>query len=644
MKKILVSCIIMAVLALPALCMAETGTTEIEEVVVTATRSEAPVAKIGGSSLTVITAEDIAARQQHTVEEVLKSVPGLDIVANGGPGTLSSVFLRGADSKNTLVMIDGVMYNDPSGANRGAKLANITVDNIERIEVVRGPLSVLYGSNATAGVVNIITKKGKGKPSVYAGVEGGSYDTYKMYGGSSGAISKLNYSVAASYTDTAGFSIADDDNDQILHDGNTSEKDGWENTTFSAKLGVDITPNFDVNGTVRRQDSEVENDDYSSTLGYAGDQFAGTTPQPDGKKLQWTDSDETLYKFDVNNRFLDGMFNTSFYYQATDADRIMYDSDGQKDSEFFGNSSEYGGQGAFNYNNLNILTVGASYFKEEMETSTITPKEADLTSIWGQDQLYILPGLDLVAGVRHDDHEKFGGKTTYRVAPAYTIEQTQTVLKVSYGTGFRAPSLFELFSSYGNEELKPETSVGWDAGFEQILLDNNIKFGATYFNLRFDDRIAYDFATSKYQQAEGTTKTSGIEAFVQWSPIADLDLQLNYTYSHAKDPDGIRLVRRPLNKLFFNARYRLFEKARVNLDVRWVDERDANTSSKDKDGNQVKNLDAYTLVNVSASYDITKWLQVYGRIDNLFDTFYEEAWSYAAPGFSAYGGIKLSYN
>ena len=121
-------------------------------------------------------------------------------------------------------------------------------------------------------------------------------------------------------------------------------------------------------------------------------------------------------------------------------------------------------------------------------------------------------------------------------------------------------------------------------------------------------------------------------------------MQLNYTYSHAKDPDGIRLVRRPLNKLFFNARYRLFEKARVNLDVRWVDERDANTSSKDKDGNQVKNLDAYTLVNVSASYDITKWLQVYGRIDNLFDTFYEEAWSYAAPGFSAYGGIKLSYN
>ncbi|MBW2608587.1 MAG: TonB-dependent receptor, partial [Deltaproteobacteria bacterium] len=255
MKKLLILHVIVFIFLLQGWCMAENEKKDgesivtMEEVVVTATKTELSMEKIGGSSVTVITAEDIEDKKLSTVKEVLKGVQGIDVKATGGPGTQTSIFMRGADSKNTLVLLDGIMVNDPSSLHRNADLANLTVDNIERIEVVRGPMSVLYGSNATAGVINIITKKGKGKPSVYAGTEGGSYGTWRVYGGTSGASDKFNFALAASMTETGGFSQANDENNRIPHAGNTYEDDGWKNTTISGKAGTDITPDFDINAT-----------------------------------------------------------------------------------------------------------------------------------------------------------------------------------------------------------------------------------------------------------------------------------------------------------------------------------------------------------------------------------------------------------
>jgi vitamin B12 transporter len=631
-------------------------TVKTQDVVVTATRTETDPGKIGGTSLSVVTAADIAAKQLLTVEEVIKTVPGLDIVGSGGAGAASSVFLRGADAKNTLVLIDGIMVNDPASPNRGADLANLTADNIERIEVVRGPISTLYGSNATAGVVNIITKPGSGKPRVYASGEGGSYNTWKLAAGSDGATGRINYSINAARTETDGFSAANADNDRIPQNGNTDEDDGWENTTVSGKLGVDITDQLDLNAVFRWIDSTVDTDDYSFS-GYAGDRFDfvgfSQVPAPNGRKEARQDTEQAFGKLDLGFHLMDDALNGRLYYQAGDTKREGFDNDGQRNWDYDGQTSEGGFQGDWRIPGVNVLTAGISYWKEEMDSdsSGIEGVDADLTSYWLQDQVTLAWGLDLVAAVRLDDHKTFGNETTWRIAPAYTIAASGTLLKASYGTGFRAPSLFELFSVYGNTELEAETSRGWDAGIEQPLADGTARIGLAYFDMVFEDRIAWDpnriipgaAFPGGYNQLEGDTTTKGVEAFLTWSPVPVVDLILNYTYTDTEDPDGQPLVRRPENKVAFTARYRFLEKGLVNLDLLWVDDRPAITSAADADGNPVETLDAYTVVNLAARYNLTDTFQIFGRIDNVLDENYEEAWSYATPGLSAYAGVKVTF-
>lgn len=634
-KKLYVAGVLVGML-MPLASQAEEPISTMKEVVVTATRTTNTLGTVGGSSVTVITSEDIEAKQHVTVEEMLKEVPGVDIVANGGLGTSTSVFIRGADSKNTLVLVDGVMFNDPAASNRQANLANLTTDNIERIEVVRGPMSVLYGSNATAGVVNIITKKGKGKPSFYVGGESGSYGTWKTYGGASGSVEKFNYALNASRTETQGFSTADDDNDRIPHtNGSTSEKDGWENTTLSGNVGFEVAQNFDIAASIRYMDSRVDTD--SSVSGYLQDNDLGSNID------KYTDTEQFFGRLNIHNNLLDGLLDSNLYYQMSDTDREINDDFGR--TLYDGKSSEIGWQGSLNIHDNNIATIGASYFEENMDSSggfsVIRDKTANISSYWLQDQLTLGDAFDVVAGVRLDRHDRFGSETTYRVSPSYFIEKTSTTLKANYGTGFRAPSLFELHDpTSGNASLEAETSYGWDGGIEQDLFDGKARAGVTYFETTFDNLIKWD---SIYIQSTGKTKTKGVESFVAFYPMPDLDLKLNYTYTDSSDADGARLVRRPLNKVYFSARYHFLEKATMNMDIQWAGKRDASSFAKDKDGNLVGTLDSYTVVNLAARYTLTDKVEIYGRIDNLFDEEYEEAWSYAVPGLSGYVGLKFTY-
>jgi vitamin B12 transporter len=609
-----------------------------QEVVVTATKTVNSIADAGGSSVTVITAEDIKNSGQQTVEEVIKGTAGIDVVANGGLGSTTSVFMRGADSGATLVLVDGVPVNDPSSSSRKADLANLMVDNIERIEVVRGPVSVLYGSNAMAGVINIITRRGSGAPKAYAGLEGGSFGTWKAYAGVQGKKDVLSYSLDISRLKSDGFSIADDRNPRIPHAGNTSEKDGFSNTTISANIGYEISKKIHLDTILRYIDSTVELDDYL-WAGYAGDR---SDADPAGKKDNHTDSRRFIGRLalSIDTRPL----LSTLYYNFSDERRDIYDNENYKTDLYKGTIHEVGWQGDLSVAENNTLTAGIAYQKEHADTESYLymsslDRTAGMSSVFLQDQ-WKTGGFKLVSAVRHDDHETFGGHFTWRVAPSFKIGST--TFKASYGTGFRAPSLYELYSDYGNPALEPEKSRGWDAGVEHRFSEI-FRAGGTWFRTDFDNRIDYDWVTSKYAQVPGTTRTWGIESFAEWNPSKSLFLTAQYTWTHTEDPDGNPLVRRPEHKVSLSQTWKANEKLRLGTSLLWVGERREITYAMDKDGNPAGNLESYFLVNLSGSYKISANIELYGRIDNLFDEYYEEAWSYAAPGRSAYAGIKVTY-
>jgi vitamin B12 transporter len=627
--------------------------TTMDQVVVSVTQTETTSAKIGGNSVTVITAKEIEEKNAHTVLELLKTVPGVFVTSTGGMGTSSSVFIRGADSKNTLVMLDGVVLNDPSSANRSADLSDINLDQVERIEVVRGAMSVMYGSNAAAGVINIITQKGSRDPEATASVEGGSYGTWKTGAHASGATDKFTYAVSGSYLSRDGFSIADKDNPRISQNGNTDENDGYDNLTLSGNFGIEFNENFSVSSTLRYVDSKVDLDDYEG--GYSGDNIRSTwvpdpvtgawvntlVSNPDGPTHKRSESEQTIGRIGIDNRFADGRFESVLSWKFNRNDRQAYDNDNLPWYDYKGDTDDFSWQGNIDFD-THVLSLGAGYFNEAMESQSSGMPDTDTQTLsyWLQDQLFVGENLVLIAGARMDDHQSFGRKTTFRIAPAYEIFSTGTRFKASFGTGFRSPSLYELYSVYGNPDLEPEKSQGWDLGVEQGFLDDLLTLGVTYWEMDFENRIDYDMLISKYNQLEGDTETRGVEVSAAWTPLKDLFFNINYTYTHTQDPEGNPLVRRPENQVGLTASYRFLEKWQVGMDARWVDERAASPYALDKDGNVIGTLDDYTVVNLSGSCDITDRFQIFARVDNLFDEYYEDAFSYATPGLSGYIGLK----
>ncbi len=592
-----------------------------DEMIVTATKTLNSISDTGGSSVTVISAEDIRNSGKQSVEEVIKGTAGIDVASNGGPGTLASVFLRGADAKNTLLLIDGVPANDPADANRAPDFSNLTVDNIDRIEIVRGTVSFLYGSNASAGVINIITKKGTSTPESFAGVEGGSYGTYKVYGGTRGQQGILNYSVGVSRFKTEGFSAVDQNNSWINPTGKVFEKDGYENTALSGNFGLRLNEHTSLETALRYTKADVAYD-YSGSdtpgLNQGSNQFSGRI----ALKMNYKPLVSTVY------------------YNVYDQDRSYLNSD-VVSSKFNGHRYEIGWQGDVAVEENNTVSVGLNYQQESMINqnfgtyASLLDKGVGSNSVFLQDQ-WRLGGLNVVGGLRYEDNEKFGSKTTYRVAPSYTINDT--VLKFSYGTGFRAPSLYELFSPYGNTQLTAETTSGWDTGFEQKVSDR-LKFGATYFRMDFDNRIDFNLSTYTYAQVAGLTKTSGVESFVEWKPIEQLLLACNYTYTSTADPLGSELLRRPKNKVGITGTGKVSSKLKVSTNMQWVGTR----IDHGVEGKTTGQLPSYFLMNMTGSYQLTDKIELYGRVDNVFNCYYEEAWGYATPGRSAYAGIKVSF-
>lgn len=641
MKKVIFSFMIMAILITVNQAWADEAQSvesadketadvkyDLGNVIVSATKTETYQAEIG-SSTTVITAEDIRKSGKRSVQEVLRDVPGLTVMQSGALGGQTSVFMRGANAGQTLVMLDGIEVNDPIEGNRSFDFANLITDNIERIEVVRGPQSTLYGSDAMAGVINIITKKGTGKPKVEGYFEGGSHNTFRENFGLSGiALDKLDYSFSATRLDSDGISAVE----------GGSENDPYHNITLSSRVGYEISDSAKLSLVAHYTDAK-KSIDTSDNLTYALIDMQNYT--------SWSKDLSTKFAFDQSiNSWWTHTLSFS-YHDIRRKDKKEWDPVNQDNVNdwYKGDNKKVEWQHNFSPVKWNILTAGLEYEDETGSSyyysDTYGPsaskqdrKSVDNMGYYFQDQLKVWDKLFITPGIRIDDNELFGTETTYKVSAAYVISETGTRLKANWGTGFKAPSLFQLYSTYGSPDMMPEKSKSYDFGFEQSFLKDKLSFDLTYFHNDFKDMIDYNYASSKYKNV-GKAITKGFEFGTKFIPFNTLTLAANFTYTDTEDKEtGLELLRRPQRQLNFDANWAFMPNANLNFGANYVGSR--------KDSGYVTDK-AYTIFRMAASYDITKNLQVFGRIENLFDKKYQEVYGYETMGRSFYAGIKGSF-
>lgn len=621
--------LIMSLCSQVAFCDTPTVTIYGEEIVVTATKIEQHQAEVG-SSTTVITSEQIERAGKETVLEVLRQVPGLTVMQSGGLGGLTNIYLRGSKPGHTLVLIDGVEVNDPMVTDRSFDFAHLTTDNIERIEIVRGPQSTLYGSDALGGVINIITKKGKGKPKVSISAEVGAHSTFRESANVNGSTEAAAYSLSLSRLDSKGISRAADG----------AEKDGYKNSAASSYLSYDILDNANLNLSLRYTDSKADIDDggYDDDPNYtaSNENFASRLELVQGLKSFW---DHKL----------------SFSYSKTDRkygdDKDAESSNEKMDSWYKGDNKKVEWQHNFSTLDKSIITAGLEY--EEEGGSSYSYSEGD----WGpyeskferktvsnkgfylQNQPKLADWLFVTAGLRVDDHELFGRETTWKVSIA-TIGRV-TRIRANWGTGFKAPSLFQLYSSYGSPDLKPDRSKSYDLGFKKGLLNDKVAFGLTYFHNDFENMVDWDSATYKYKNI-GRARTNGLEADLSIKPIENLEVEANYTRTETEDKEtGLELLRRPKEEISLNANWHPWAKANLNLGITYIGKR-KDIKYAGWTAERIT-MEDYTTVDLSCLYKITDKFQVFGRIENLLDEEYQEVYGFAAPGRSLYAGGKANF-
>ena len=610
---------------------------EAEQIVVTANRTATPVSKVG-LSVSVISAEDIARLQSPGVTELLRVVPGVTATRSGGIGTLSSVFVRGASSDHTVALIDGVKLNDPSTPAGGFDFGRLMTGNIERIEVVRGPQSVLWGSQAIGGVVNILTRKADGdKPLVNALAEYGYRDTIDLVGNAATRLGPVSLSGGASYLRTDGISAFSSARGGTEHDGTRAY-----GANLNANVAFTDALSLDLRGWYSNSRTEIDGFTPSFTFGDTD---------------QYTRAREAIGYAGVNWSGLGGRWRNRVAYAITKVLRDDYDPSAtpvhQGDS--VGRNERIEAQSVLDI--VEGLSVVAGAEREWSRFAQVNDYgfgpstdqgKARLTSFYGQLSFAPLAGLTVNAGARHDDHSDFGNHTTFAANAAYTPNAGSTVIRASYGEGFKVPSLYQLHSQYGNTTLRPESAKSWDVSVVQKALEGRAEIGITWFRRNTRDLINFVscFGNSSplctgfnfgYYDNVGKTLSEGMEAELKLRPVDGLALDMSYTHVKPQDKaTGLDLLRRPRDKAFASLDYSWPFGLSTGASVTMM----GDSADIDDFGSRVQN-DSYALADIRVSYPLGDHAELYARIENLFDTRYETVYNYGQPGRAAYAGVRL---
>lgn len=613
-----------------------------DSIIVTATRAPLTLDEIP-SSVAVLDKAAIDRAQDIGVTELLLRTPGISISRNGGYGTSTSLRIRGAESEHTVVVIDGVKLNDPSSTGGGFNFTNLLAGDISRIEVLRGPQSILWGSQAIGGVVNVVTASPEKSIEGSFDVEAGSRETVSARAAIGGRTGPLAWRIGGQRFTTDGISS------HAKAFGGV-ERDGYRNHSVSGRAELALAENVSAevrgyysSGRVEFDGFNTDSKDYGLNKEFVG--YAG-----------------------LNFDLVGGRFRNRVAHAYTDTNRDNFNPDRARPRSFEadGKNKRWEYQGGFDLTDRITAIFGVenerSTFRSRSPSASLaTPVpafargKAELTSVYGQLSVEPLDGLTLNGGVRYDDHDRYGGQTLFAAGGVWRLS-TGTVLRASYGEGFKAPSLYQLFSEYGNVGLDPEEAHGWEAGIEQYLFDSKLVVGASWFDRTTTNQIIYNSCSSTttnpmcfvpgdpttrrfgYYSNVARSEAHGIEAAAALK-LGGLTLDGNYSWIVAEDRSpgtanfGNWLPRRPRNTANASASYAFGFGLELGAALRWSGKSYDNASNATR-------LDDYTLVDLRAEFALSDAVKLFARAENVFDEQYMTAFRYGSIGRSLYAGIR----
>lgn len=630
---------------------AETGApipdaaTPLSELIITASRSPRPADQVT-QSVTVINAEAIRQSQVVLVADLLATTPGLSVSRNGGPGGVTSLRIRGAEADHTVVLVDGIRLNDPSQPAGGYNFANLVAGDVARIEVLRGPQSTLWGSQAIGGVVNIVTAQATSPLEANASLEAGSMQTRTARAALGGKQGGVSWRLAASRHETDGVSA--------FRGGR--ETDGYTNDGASGRLSADLTANlsFDLRAVYSR--GRAGFDGFPApAFSFADTAEFGTTSD----RLGYAGLNLALLEGILRNRLAvtETATDTRLYNPARTSLPMTFDGRGRT------RRLEY--QGSLALGPDWTATFGVDRERASMNTRSPSPfvpnppasrARVTLTGLYGQIEGQALEGLTVTAGLRRDDHQVFGDHTLGQASAVWSLHDGKTLVRAGFGQGFKAPTLYQLYSTYGNLGLSPESAEGWELGLEQKLMDDRLTLTASAFRRDTENQI--DFVSCSFVSADPLCRVNGVGRFGYYANIARtraqgielaavarlqaLTLDANYTLTDTRNESaaspnrGRDLPRRARHQANLSASYGFETGASLSASLRY------SGKAWDNAANSVV-LKAYSLVDLRAAMPVGEHFEVYGRVENLFDREWETTRGYGAPGRAAYLGLRAKF-
>ncbi|UMA65738.1 TonB-dependent receptor [Roseivivax marinus] len=562
-----------------------------------------------GATVEVVETQDLETAPDLSLSDYLDTLPGVSTTQNGGLGTVGSVRLRGLPPRYVPVVIDGIDVTDPTGPQVQYDWGNLTVAGVNRVEVLKGSQSALYGSEAIGGVVSVTTARAPASAGTEGSVslEAGSYDTRRGSLSLGAATDRAGIALSFSRVVTDGFSAVEADG--------YDEDDGYEGSRLSFDAYVDVTPDVRLGLSGFGLNAEGE---YDAT--YGADPEDGTSE---------TETRAIRAYAEVTTGPVDHLFEATRYRtdRTTSANGFESSFEGERETVSY--------RGSWIATDAVTLSFGAERTEESAESA---PEDVTTRAVYAEALWTATPDLDLSLALRHDDHSEFGGETTARAAAAWRFGDGMTLRGV-LGSGFRAPSLYELYNpDYGNTGLDPESSRSAEIGLQKDFT-SGATVRATAFYTEIDDLIGFEFPAG-YIQTPGTSVTQGLELAAS-TPLGDrLSLRGNFTYTDARDQNDDPLANVPRYDLNLALDAAITPKLTGTLQVRHAaDFPDVNNATF----TGLSEVDAFTVVNAQAAYQVREGVEAYLRIENLGGVEYQRVPDYATSDRAAYFGVRASF-